>query len=121
MDAGLRQADRASSKLLNFAPMSLLSTFAVMLTQVLKTLAKTVFVVDLDSSKATSRGGIFLLAFVVARKLPFCAASPSLPVHSLLLICTPTRCARKCLVFPRLRRVQRVRKQVDFNAWLCFC
>ena len=73
MDAGLRQADRASSKL-NFAPMSLLSTFAVMLTQVLKTLAKTVFVVDLDSSKATSRGGIFLLAFVVARKflkLPF--------------------------------------------------
>ena len=65
-------SDRVLSKLRHFAPMSLLSTFAVMLTQVLKTLAKSIFVVDLDSSKATSRGGIFLLAFVVARKLPFC-------------------------------------------------
>ena len=40
-----------------------------MFAAVLKTIAKTVFVLDLDSAEATTRGGVFLLAFTVAHAL----------------------------------------------------
>ena len=48
---------------------SFVTAFVAMFAAVLKTLAKTVFVVDLDSAEATSRAGIFLLAFTVAHAL----------------------------------------------------